>query len=45
MNIRKDHPIMGARKLFEILQPFMREHGIKMGRDALFDLLAANHYW
>ncbi len=42
MNIRKGHPIMGARKLFEILQPFMREHGIKMGRDALFDLLAAN---
>ncbi len=33
---------MGARKLFEILQPFIGEHGIKMGRDALFDLLAAN---
>jgi transposase InsO family protein len=42
MNIRKDHPKMGARKLCEILQPFMMEHGIKMGRDALFDLLAAN---
>ncbi len=42
MAIRKDHPRMGARKLFEILQSFMIEHGIKMGRDAMFDLLAAN---
>ncbi len=25
-----------------MLQPFMIEHGIKIGRDALFDLLAAN---
>jgi transposase InsO family protein len=34
---------MGTRKLYEKLQPFMLEHGIKMGRDALFTLLAANH--
>jgi putative transposase len=33
---------MGARKMYDMLQPFMMEHGIKMGRDALFDLLAAN---
>jgi putative transposase len=33
---------MGTRKLYEKLQPFMMEHSIKMGRDALFDLLAAN---
>ncbi len=33
---------MGTRKLYEMLQLFMIEHGIKMGRDALFDLLAAN---
>lgn len=33
---------MGTRKLYERLQPFMIEHGIKIGRDALFDLLAAN---
>lgn len=33
---------MGTRKLYEILQPFMIKHGIKMGRDGLFDLLAAN---
>jgi putative transposase len=40
--IRRNHKAMGTRKLHEKLQPFMIEHGIKMGRDALFDLLAAN---
>lgn len=34
---------MGGRKLYELLEPFMLEHQIKMGRDALFDLLAANN--
>ena len=33
---------MGTRKLYDLLQPFMNDHSIKMGRDALFDLLAAN---
>jgi len=42
MAIRKEHRIMGARKLYDLLQPFILEHSIKMGRDALFDLLAAN---
>ncbi len=42
MTIRKDHTVIGTRKLYDMLQPFMMEHGIKMGRDALFDLLAAN---
>ena len=41
--MRKDHKIIGTRKLYDMLQPFMMEHGIKMGRDALFDLLAANN--
>lgn len=41
--IRKKHRRMGARKLHEKLHPFMLEHGIKMGRDTLFNLLAANH--
>lgn len=41
-SIRKDHRSMGGRKLYELLYPFMLEHSIKMGRDALFDLLAAN---
>lgn len=33
---------MGTRKLYEMLNPFLLEHSIKIGRDALFDLLAAN---
>jgi transposase InsO family protein len=41
--IRKDHRAMGGRKLYELLQPFFLEHQIKMGRDGLFDLLAANN--
>jgi transposase InsO family protein len=34
---------MGGRKLYQMLQPFFIEHQIKMGRDALFDLLQANY--
>ncbi len=41
--IRKDHRVMGGRKLYEKLHPFLLEHQIKMGRDALFDLLANNN--
>lgn len=41
-SIRKDHRVMGGRKLYEKLYPFFLEHQIKMGRDALFDLLATN---
>jgi putative transposase len=41
--IRKDHRRMGTRKIYEKLQTFMLEHQIKMGRDALFNLLSANH--
>lgn len=40
--IRKDHRVMGGRKLYEKLYPFLLEHQIKMGRDAFFDLLAEN---
>ncbi len=40
--IRQKHKRMGTRKLYELLEPFMLEHSIKIGRDALFDLLAAN---
>ena len=35
---------MGTRKLYEMLQPFILEHQIKIGRDdALFNMLSANH--
>lgn len=40
--IRQKHKRMGTRKLYELLEHFMLMHSIKMGRDALFDLLAAN---
>jgi len=41
--IRKKHPRMGTRKLYEKLQPIKQEHGIKIGRDALFTLLQINN--
>lgn len=41
--IRAHHPRMGGRKLYELLEPFLLEHQIKMGRDALFDLLASHN--
>lgn len=34
---------MGTRKLHSKLESFMLEHGIKMGRDSLFNLLSANN--
>jgi putative transposase len=40
--IRLIHPAIGGRKLFYLLQSFLLDHQIKIGRDALFDLLAAN---
>jgi transposase InsO family protein len=40
--IRKNHRRIGTRKLYEMIYPFMLEHHIKMGRDALFNLLSAN---
>ena len=41
-DIRVRHPRMGVRKLQELLRPFMQEYSIKMGRDALFDLLSTH---
>jgi transposase InsO family protein len=40
--IRQRHPRIGVRKLQEMLAPFMREHSIRMGRDAMFDLLSVH---
>ncbi len=40
--IRSRHGRMGTRKLYEKMQGFLIEHQIKMGRDALFNLLSAN---
>jgi transposase InsO family protein len=40
LEIRKNHKLMGTRKLYDKLQHFMLEHQIKMGRDQLFNLLS-----
>ena len=40
--IRAQHPVMGTRKLYCLLQDFLSVHNIKMGRDALFSMLSAN---
>lgn len=37
--LRKDIPLLGTRKLFHLINPKLEMHGIKMGRDQLFDLL------
>ena len=40
INVRKDLPSLGARKLHHVLQPGLASHNISIGRDYLFDLLA-----
>ena len=42
LNIRKDHPIMGTRKIYHLIKPDLERLNIKMGRDALFDLMSYN---
>ena len=42
-NIRKKHHRIGARKLYEMMQSYLHENNIKIGRDGLFDVLSANH--
>ena len=37
--IRNDIPVIGTRKLLFMLTPQLEQHGIKLGRDQLFDLL------
>lgn len=43
LEIRKNHRRMGTRKLYDLMQVYMEEHSIKIGRDGLFSLLAANN--
>ncbi|MCB9033152.1 MAG: IS3 family transposase [Chitinophagales bacterium] len=40
LKIRQYHPRIGTRKLYIMLEAFMLSHQIKMGRDALFNLLS-----
>lgn len=39
LEIRANHPKLGTRKLFHMLQPFFHDNNFKIGRDALFNLL------
>ena len=41
--IRLRHPVIGGRKLHTLLQPFLHEHQIKLGRDAFFALLGEHN--
>jgi putative transposase len=42
-NIRASHPKIGTRKLYIMMEEFMYDNQIKMGRDALFNLLSVNN--
>ena len=44
LNIKKEHARMGTRKIYHLIKPEMKNLNIKMGRDALFDLMAANNF-
>lgn len=40
-SIRKQQKRLGTRKLIFMMQDFMEEHHIEIGRDKMFDLLAS----
>lgn len=40
--LRREMPKLGTRKLYYMLNPFFREHEVKMGRDALHKLIQEN---
>src|ERR1700712_3881752 len=42
LNIRKEQPRCGTRKLLVMLQPFLKKQHIYIGRDAFFNMLAKN---
>jgi len=37
--LRREHKKMGCEKLHGLLQPFLRDHGLKMGRDKFYYLV------
>ena len=38
-DLRDTMPMLGTRKILYKIEPMLKDHGIKMGRDQLFDLL------
>lgn len=45
INIRNRHPVLGTRKLYAMLQTFLQEHGIKMGRISSLICWLPINYW
>jgi putative transposase len=43
INVKKSHPRMGTRKIYYLIKPDIDQANIKMGRDALFELMAASN--
>jgi len=43
VNIKREHPRMGTRKIYHLIKPDLGRFNIKIGRDALFDLVAENN--
>jgi putative transposase len=39
MELRKQQPRLGTRKLYHLITPRLQEHNIKLGRDKLFEIL------
>lgn len=37
--IREEHPRIGTRKLYHLMEPRLKQHQIKLGRDKLFEIL------
>lgn len=43
LNVKKEHPRMGTRKVYHLIKPDLDKSNIKLGRDALFDLVSENN--
>ena len=41
--IKKEQAQLGTEKVYLLIKPFLAEHGIKIGRDKLYDLLRTHH--
>ncbi len=41
--IKREQSKLGTEKVYLLIQPFLTEHSIKMGRDKLYDLLRTHH--
>lgn len=42
-HIKEEQAQLGTEKVYLLIKPFLADHGIKMGRDKLYDLLRVHH--